>query len=262
MMVLHMPCDDRQIRAELAMFRLTGSPLRKNPPPPPRPTPFVPACLTTEKRSTQPSGVTTFLQAFQQLQRTFFAFMLTVTVHFILGVRPILLLQLFSTPFNFVENRLFRKHVLGLQPGYRVWGERFDGEVDPSQIVEAEGEVATEGGDAVVVGTPVEAVDCAVLEVTAKVVQGEGREVTAAVAQADAEGLPMPKKLEDALIDAWDAAENADWSAVSAHVGPLSVNTQTPTGRWTPLMVACGLPKVCVCVCVCRTIVYALFVLP
>lgn len=61
--------------------------------------------------------------------------MLTLGAHFIIGIRPILLFQIFSTPYNFVENRLFRKHVLGLAPGYRVWGERFESELEPEQIV-------------------------------------------------------------------------------------------------------------------------------
>lgn len=55
----------------------------------------------------------------------------------------------------------------------------------------------------------------------------------------------MPKALENALIDAWDAAEEADWGTVAAELGPFSINTQTPAGRWTALMVACGLPQVC-----------------
>lgn len=59
----------------------------------------------------------------------------------------------------------------------------------------------------------------------------------------------MPKKLEDALIDAWDAADSVDWSSVAEELGPFTVDTQTPIGKWTALMVACGLPKVCVCVC-------------
>lgn len=75
-------------------------------------------------------------QAFQQLQQNFVAFMLTLLVHFIAGIRPILLLQIFSTPYNFIENRLFRKYILGLQSGYRVWGEMFDGELEASQIPE------------------------------------------------------------------------------------------------------------------------------
>lgn len=54
----------------------------------------------------------------------------------------------------------------------------------------------------------------------------------------------MPKALEDALIDAWDASENSDWSTVVAQLGPFSVNCQTPRDKWTPLMVACGLSTV------------------
>lgn len=54
----------------------------------------------------------------------------------------------------------------------------------------------------------------------------------------------MPKALEDALIDAWDAAEDADWGKVMEQVEDFSVNTQTPVGGWTALMVACGLSKV------------------
>ncbi|CAN0456812.1 unnamed protein product, partial [Laminaria digitata] len=54
----------------------------------------------------------------------------------------------------------------------------------------------------------------------------------------------MPRDLEDALIDAWEAAEAADWKKVVDQLGPFSVNTQTPAGDWTPLMVACGLHKV------------------
>ncbi|CAN0426834.1 unnamed protein product [Hapterophycus canaliculatus] len=55
----------------------------------------------------------------------------------------------------------------------------------------------------------------------------------------------MPRALEDKLIDAWEAAgEGGCWGAVMEQLGPFSVNTQTPAGRWTPLMVACGLPQV------------------
>lgn len=85
------------------------------------------------------------LQVFQQLQQHFVALLLTILAHFVLGFRPILLLQIFSTPYHFSENRLFRKHVLGLRPGYRVWGERFEGEIDQEKVKrklerEAEGE--------------------------------------------------------------------------------------------------------------------------
>lgn len=54
----------------------------------------------------------------------------------------------------------------------------------------------------------------------------------------------MPRELEDKLIDAWEAAGNGDWTAVMEQLGPFSVNTQTPVGRWSPLMVACGLSQV------------------
>lgn len=82
-----------------------------------------------------------FDQVFQQLQQHFGALLLTVLAHFVLGFRPILLLQIFSTPYHFAENRLFRKFVLGLKPGYRIWGERFEGEVEQSMIKkELEGE--------------------------------------------------------------------------------------------------------------------------
>lgn len=73
--------------------------------------------------------------------------MFTILVHFIIGIKPVLLLQIFSTPYHFIENRLFRKHVLGLKPGYRVWGERFDGEVEAERIKEdgeGEGQEGTE----------------------------------------------------------------------------------------------------------------------
>ncbi len=73
-------------------------------------------------------------QVFQQLQQQFMAFLLTILAHFILGFQPILLLQIFSAPYHFSENRLLRKLVLGLKPGYRVWGERFEGEVEPDRV--------------------------------------------------------------------------------------------------------------------------------
>lgn len=57
-------------------------------------------------------------------------------------------------------------------------------------------------------------------------------------------GLPMPRELEDKLIDAWEAAGKGDWGAVMEQLGPFSVNTQTPVGKWSPLMVACGLSQV------------------
>lgn len=64
--------------------------------------------------------------------------MLTILAHFVLGFRPILLLQIFSAPYHFSENRLLRKFVLGLKPGFRVWGERFEGELEGSKIKEGE----------------------------------------------------------------------------------------------------------------------------
>lgn len=74
--------------------------------------------------------------------------MLTIVVHFVVGIKPILLLQLISTPYNFTDNRLLRKYVLGLKPGYRVWGERFDGEVDAERMGEGS-EVPRSEGEAV-----------------------------------------------------------------------------------------------------------------
>lgn len=65
--------------------------------------------------------------------------------------------------------------------------------------------------------------------------------VTTVGEDAESELLPMPRALEDALIDAWEAADAADWNAVSEQLGPISVNTKTTVGKWTPLMVACGL---------------------
>lgn len=56
--------------------------------------------------------------------------------------------------------------------------------------------------------------------------------------------MPMPKALEDALVDAWDAGDDADWNKVYEKLGPFSVNAQTPAGKWSPLMVACGLAQV------------------
>lgn len=82
---------------------------------------------------------------FHQLQQQFVALMLTILAHFVLGFRPILLLQIFSTPYHFSENRLLRKFVLGLKPGYRVWGERFEGELEGGKIKEEEEEAAPAG---------------------------------------------------------------------------------------------------------------------
>ncbi|CAN0379828.1 unnamed protein product, partial [Hapterophycus canaliculatus] len=75
-------------------------------------------------------------EVFQQLQQQFVALMLTVMAHFVLGFRPILLLQIFPTPYHFSENRFLRKFVLGLNPGYRVWGERFEGELEVAKVKE------------------------------------------------------------------------------------------------------------------------------
>lgn len=79
----------------------------------------------------------------------------------------------------------------------------------------------------------------------------EGEPAAAAVAVTDAAQvgessivLPMPRELEDKLIDAWEAAGKGDWGAVMEQLGPFSVNTQTPVGKWSPLMVACGLSQV------------------
>lgn len=89
-------------------------------------------------------------QAFQQLQQNFVAFMLTIMAHFFLGFRPILVLQIFSTPYYYIENRLLRKYVLGLKPGFRIWGERFEGELGQGRIVKtAVNEPAEGDGDAI-----------------------------------------------------------------------------------------------------------------
>lgn len=86
-------------------------------------------------------------QVFQQLQQQFVALMLTILAHFVLGFRPILLLQIFSTPYHFSENRLLRKFVLGLKPGYRVWGERIEGELEGGKIKKEEEAASTEVAD-------------------------------------------------------------------------------------------------------------------
>lgn len=105
--------------------------------------------------------------------------MLTVMAHFVLGFRPILVLQIFSTPYYYIENRLLRKYILGLKPGFRVWGERFEGELGADRIVgtavdepaEGDGDVVGPGGkDAVATpgGETVPAADAPVVEVMGK----------------------------------------------------------------------------------------------
>lgn len=80
--------------------------------------------------------------------------MLTMMAHFMLDFRPILLLQLFSTPYHYTENRLLRKYILGLKPGFRIWGERFEGELDPDRITSSVEEGGTaEGSDGGAVGS-------------------------------------------------------------------------------------------------------------
>eukprot|EP00903_Cladosiphon_okamuranus_P006348 g6218.t1 len=203
-------------------------------------------------------------QVFQQLQQNFVALLFTILAHFVLGFRPILLLQIFSTPYHFAENRLFRKFVLGLKPGYRVWGERFESEVEQGRIrKELEGEGKEEGpavaaaaaAQDVVVGGGGEGGGEGALAPPAgagevsEASEAEGKPAAATVVVVDApqtesENLPMPRELEDKLIDAWEAAGKGDWGAVMEQLGPFSVNTQTPVGRWSPLMVACGLSQV------------------
>lgn len=123
--------------------------------------------------------------------------MFTILVHFIIGIKPVLLLQIFSTPYHFIENRLFRKHVLGLKPGYRVWGERYDGEVEAERIKEdGEGEVqeCTEATTAKASATPVESVRASATETTVAtnessvgvVVSTEADEIDGTVPVADA----------------------------------------------------------------------------
>lgn len=75
-------------------------------------------------------------QVLQDLQQSFLAFLLTVLVHFVFNIRPIVLLQIIAAPYHFVDNRLLKKHVLGLKRNYRVWGERFDGELEEDRIAE------------------------------------------------------------------------------------------------------------------------------
>lgn len=75
-------------------------------------------------------------QVLQDLQQSFLALLLTVLVHFVFNIRPILLLQIIAAPYHFIDNRLLKKHVLGLKRNYRVWGERFDGELEEDHIAE------------------------------------------------------------------------------------------------------------------------------
>ncbi|CAM9955341.1 unnamed protein product [Ectocarpus fasciculatus] len=190
-------------------------------------------------------------EVFHELQQQFVALMLTILAHFVLGFRPILLLQIFSAPYHFSENRLLRKFVLGLKPGYRVWGERFEGELEGSKIKEGEKAAPTaaaaaegegEGAGAIPgLGSSSDAATSAV-----KVEAEPAVTVTAAVAGEDdgSNSLPMPRELEDKLIDAWEAAGEGDFGAVMEQLGPFTVNTRTPALGWSPLMVACGLSQV------------------
>lgn len=135
------------------------------------------------------------------------AFVMTVVAHFMLGFRPILLLQIFSTPYHFVENRLLRKFVLGLKPGYRVWGERFEEEIDEERIAKenkalgkhADGEsedknVATgalTGGDS-------KGVDGVVVGAVAATVEGAG-DAAASVPVLQAQVMEVSVKLASRL---------------------------------------------------------------
>ncbi|CAM9362508.1 unnamed protein product [Ectocarpus sp. 12 AP-2014] len=187
-------------------------------------------------------------EVFQQLQQQFVALMLTILAHFVLGFRPILLLQIFSTPYHFSENRLLRKFVLGLKPGYRVWGERIEGELEEGKIKEEEETAPTEvadgegGGDIPALGSSSSAAASAAVKAEAD----PAVTITAAVAGGDdgSNSLPMPKELEDKLIDAWEAAGEGDFGAVMEQLGPFTVNTRTLALGWSPLMVACGLSQV------------------
>ncbi|CBN75945.1 conserved unknown protein [Ectocarpus siliculosus] len=187
-------------------------------------------------------------EVFQQLQQQFVALMLTILAHFVLGFRPILLLQIFSAPYHFSENRLLRKLVLGLKPGYRVWGERFEGELEGDKVKKEEEAAPTAVADGEGAGD-IPALDSSSAVATSATVKAEADPavaIAAAVAGGDdgSNSLPMPRELEDKLIDAWEAAGEGDFGAVMEQLGPFTVNTRTPALGWSPLMVACGLSQV------------------
>ncbi|CAM9878359.1 unnamed protein product [Ectocarpus sp. 12 AP-2014] len=187
-------------------------------------------------------------EVFQQLQQQFVALMLTILAHFVLGFRPILLLQIFSTPYHFSENRLLRKFVLGLKPGYRVWGERIEGELEEGKIKKEEEAAPTEVADGEGAGgiPALGSSSAAAASAAVKAEADPAVTITAAVAGGDdgSNSLPMPRELEDKLIDAWEAAGEGDFGAVMEQLGPFTVNTRTPASGWSPLMVACGLSQV------------------
>ncbi|CAB1107315.1 unnamed protein product [Ectocarpus sp. CCAP 1310/34] len=174
--------------------------------------------------------------------------MLTILAHFVLGFRPILLLQIFSTPYHFSENRLLRKFVLGLKPGYRVWGERIEGELEGGKIKNEEEAAPTDVADGEGAGgiPGLGYSSAAAGSAAVKAEADPAATITAAVAGGDdgSNSLPMPRELEDKLVDAWEAAGEGDFGAVMEQLGPFSVNTRTPALGWSPLMVACGLSQV------------------
>ncbi|CAM9138943.1 unnamed protein product [Chrysoparadoxa australica] len=128
----------------------------------------------------------------------------TTVVHFAMGVNPILLLQLFLTPYNLMDNGLVRKWMIGCDGNTRVWGEKFAGEVPEDRIQ------AYEDG-------PI------------------GRELQPVI--------DMAKDLEDKVLDAWDDGSKGNLRLAVEAVGPISVNSQTIKNRWSLLMVACALPQ-------------------
>ncbi|CAM9203290.1 unnamed protein product, partial [Discosporangium mesarthrocarpum] len=154
------------------------------------------------------------IQCVQHIQQYLIAMVITTVLDFGLGFRLVLLLQIFATPYNFADNKLFRKHVVGLKPGQRVWGEAFAGEIPEGQILHEEGDERLDSD----------------------LVEDKKREKVEIVA--------MPSDIEHVLVDAWDNGSSGDWAAVAGKLGPFSVNSQTPEAGWSPLMVACGLPQV------------------
>jgi hypothetical protein len=116
-------------------------------------------------------------------------------------------------PYNLVDSRLIRKHILGLPGGgARIWDERYEAEVPP-------GNVLVEGSDFD---------SCDTKSTTPRVMPEHAR-------------TKMAPALESFLLDSWDVGRvpcASEWTSV---LDVSNVNSFTSHGEWTPLMVAAGL---------------------
>eukprot|EP00639_Heterosigma_akashiwo_P029134 CAMPEP_0194687994 /NCGR_PEP_ID=MMETSP0295-20121207/16630_1 /TAXON_ID=39354 /ORGANISM="Heterosigma akashiwo, Strain CCMP2393" /LENGTH=324 /DNA_ID=CAMNT_0039576517 /DNA_START=193 /DNA_END=1164 /DNA_ORIENTATION=- len=171
----------------------------------------------------------------QHLRAYLFATLLTAAIHYFLGWVFVLLLQIFMTPYNALDSRLFKKWLVGIEPGVRVWNELYRTELAANMVITSEAEErakkllsdeeeakAQQEGSAAAAAAP------------------EGEEGAPWEEEDETAWVPLAPAQQAALRAAFDENSAALFAAAVARLGPEEVDRRTGEG-WTPLMLGCGI---------------------